>query len=162
MMEEQADKVTIISWSGDLDRAYPVVILATTAAAAGMEVTIFSTFWGLLLLKKKERGVTGTDWMTKMLSLMEPGGPVKLPLSKLNMGGMGPWMMKKIFVKNNIPPLEEFWKMAVDLGIKILPCQMTMDAFGLKRDDLIDGIGEPVGAATAIAEAAAAKINWFI
>jgi peroxiredoxin family protein len=156
------NKVTIIAWSGDLDRAYPILILATTAAASGMDVTIFFTFWGLFILKRNDRGLTGKDWMTKMLSLMNRGGTEHLKLSRLHMAGMGTSMMRQIFKKNNIASLQELLDMAREMGVRLLPCQMTMDALGLTRDDLIDGVGEPAGAATALEEAAASRINWFI
>ncbi len=155
-------KVTIIAWSGDLDRVYPILILATTAAASGMEVTIFFTFWGLFILKRNDRWITGRDWMTRMLSVMNRGGTRYLKLSKLHMGGMGTGMMHSIFRKNKIPSLDELLSLARDLGVKFMPCQMTMDAMGLKREDLIEGVGEPAGAATAIAEAAESAITWFI
>lgn len=155
-------KATIIAWSGDLDRVYPILILATTAAASGMEVTIFFTFWGLFILKRNDKWLTGKDWMTKMLSVMNRGGTHFLKLSKLNMGGMGTWMMHRIFEKNRVPSLDELLSLAKELGVKFLPCQMTMDALGLAREDLIDGVGEPAGAATAIAEAAESDITWFI
>jgi peroxiredoxin family protein len=157
-----SNKVTIIAWSGNLDRAYPILILATTAAASGMDVTIFFTFWGLFILKRNDRGITGKDWMTKMLALMTPGGTEHLGLSRLHMAGMGSSMMRKVFRKNNIASLQELLDMARELGVKLLPCQMTMDALGLTKDDLIEGLGEPAGAATALEEAAGSRINWFI
>ena len=160
--EAKPPKATIIAWSSDLDRAYTALILATTAAAAGMKVTVFATFWGLLLLKKSDRGVTGTDWMTRMLARMAPGGPDRLRLSKFNLGGFGIRIIKELFRQSRIMPLQTFLWMAIDLGVRFIPCQMTMDAFGLKREDLIDEVEEPAGAATAIAEAAESSINWFI
>ncbi len=161
-MEDAPKKLTIIAWSGDLDRVYPVLILATTAAASGMEVTIFFTFWGLFILKRNDKWITGKDWMTKMLSVMNRGGTNYLKLSKLNMGGMGTWMMKKIFKKNQVPTLDELLDMAKEMGVRLLPCQMTMDALGLRREDLIDGVGEPAGAATALAEAGESAATLFI
>lgn len=160
--EARPRKLTIISWSGDMDRLYPVLILATAAAASGWEVVIFSTFWGLFALKRNDRWLTGKDWMTKMLSFMNRGGSDHLGLSKLNMAGMGPWMMKKVFAKNNIPPLHELIATAQELGVKFLPCQMTMDALGLRREDMIDGLGEPAGAAAALDEAASSDVTLFI
>lgn len=154
-------KVTIIAWSGDLDRVYPTLILATTAAASGMRVTIFFTFWGLFILKRNDVRITGKDWMTRMLSLMNRGGTRYLTLSRLHMGGMGTWMMRRVFRKNNIATLDELLDMARELGVRLVPCQMTMDALGLKREDLVEGVGEPAGAATAIAEAADST-TWFI
>jgi len=100
--------------------------------------------------------------MTKMLSFMRRGGTDKLKLSKMNMGGMGPWMMKKIFKAENVPTLDSLIQVALESGVKFIPCQMTMDAFGLKREDLIDGMEDPAGASTAIDVALESQINWFI
>ena len=158
----KARKLTIIAWSGDLDRAYPILILATTAAASGMQVTIFFTFWGLFILKRNDRRFTGRDWMTRMLSLINRGGTDHLKLSRLHMGGMGTWMMRRIFRKNRLPSLAELLTLARETGVRLVPCQMTMDAMGLRREDLIEGVGPPAGAATAIAEAAESAVSWFI
>lgn len=156
------NKVTIIACSGDLDKAYPILILATTAAASGKEVTVFFSFWGLFILKKNDGKIIGQDWMTKMLSWMHRGGTDRLKLSQYRMGGMGTWMMNQVFKKNKVARLSELLDMAKDLGVKLIPCQMTMDAFGLTMNDLIDGVETPVGAATAIELASDAGINWFI
>ena len=160
--EGRPRKLTIIAWSGDMDKVYPVLILATVAAASGWEVVVFVTFWGLFAFKRNDRWITGKDWMTKMLSLMFRGGSEHLGLTRLNMAGMGPWMMKKVFAKNQIPPLRELIETAVEMGVKIMPCQMTMDALGIKREDLIDGLGESAGAAAALEEAATSDVTLFI
>ncbi|MBE0448820.1 MAG: DsrE/DsrF/DrsH-like family protein [Actinobacteria bacterium] len=155
-------KATLIAWSDDLDKIYPTLILATTAAAYDVEVTVFVTFWGLLAFKKNNRGITGKDWMTKALSVMRKGGTKSLKISRLHMGGMGTWMMNKIFKKEKIASLDSLIEEALISGVKFVPCQMTMDAFGLKREDLIDGMGDPAGASTAINVALDSQINWFI
>ncbi len=160
--EKRLKKVSIIAWSGDLDKAYPVLILATTAAASGAEVTIFFTFWGLFLLKRNDRWISGKCWMTRMLHLMNRGGSKHLTLSRLHMMGAGTGMMKAIFRKNRVPSLDEFLEMSKDLGIKLVPCQMSMEALGLGRDDLIEGVSDPAGAATALEEAAASDVTLFI
>lgn len=162
MADRKLKKVTIIAWSGDLDKVYPVLILATTAAAGGAEVTIFFTFWGLFLLKRNDRWITGKDWMTRMLSIINRGGSRYLKLSRLHMAGMGTGMMKAIFRKNRIPSLDEFLEMAKELGVRLVPCQMSMDALGLGQQDLIDGVAEPAGAATALEEAARSEVTLFI
>lgn len=157
-----SNKVTIIACSGDLDKAYPILILATTAAASGKDVTIFFTFWGLFILKKNDAKIIGKDWMTRMLSWMHRGGTDRLKLSQYRMGGMGTWMMNQVFRKNKVARLSELLEMAKELGVKMIPCQMTMDAFGLTLSDLVDGVEQPVGAATALEFASQAGINWFI
>lgn len=150
--EPSGDKLVIMAWSGELDRVWPTMILATTAAAMGKEVTVFFTFWGLFPLVKEDVRITGENWMQKMLSLMNRGGTDHLKLSKMNFAGMGPAMMKKLAKDHGVASPQELFELAVDLGVKLVPCQMTMDLLGLKREDLIDGLEEPAGATTALAE----------
>jgi peroxiredoxin family protein len=153
---------TLIAWGGDLDRLWPTTILATTAAAGGMDVAVFFTFWGLFPLVREDKRITGNNWMTKMLSAMNRGSAAHAGLSKMNMGGMGPTMMRKLAGKNGVAPPEELLEMAADLDVKLWPCQMTMDLMGLKREDMIDGLDEPAGAATALARMQRSAISLFI
>ncbi|HWI51798.1 MAG TPA: DsrE/DsrF/DrsH-like family protein [Symbiobacteriaceae bacterium] len=156
------NKVTIIACSGDLDKAYPILILASTAAASGKDVTIFFSFWGLFIIKKNDGKIIGKDWMTKMLSWLHRGGSERLKLSQYRMGGMGTWMMNQVFRKNKVAKLSELLDMCQELGVRMIPCQMTMDAFGMTMNDLITGVDQPVGAATALEYASDSGINWFI
>ena len=149
--------MTIICWSGDLDRVWPQMILATTGAAYGMQVTLFFTFWGLFTLKRAEARITGDNWMTKMLGVFNQEN-----LSHLNFAGAGPKMMRTIAEQHKVAPPEELLKIAGDLGVRLWPCQMTMDLMGLKHSDLMDGLGAPVGAAAAVAEMQKSSINLFI
>jgi len=146
-------KLVIFAWSGDLDRLWPTFILATTAAAMGMQTTVFFTFWGLFPLVKNEVRITGENWMQKMMSMMNRGGTDHLALSKMNFAGAGPAMMKKLADEHNVASPQELLEVARDLGVTLIPCQMTMDLLGLQRDDLIEGLAEPAGAATALARA---------
>ncbi len=145
--------LVIFAWSGDLDRIWPTFILATTAAAMGMQTTVFFTFWGLFPLVKNEVRITGENWMQKMMSMMNRGGTEHLGLSKMNFAGAGPAMMNKLADEHNVASPQELLEVARDLGVTLIPCQMTMDLLGLERDDLIDGLAEPAGAATALARA---------
>jgi peroxiredoxin family protein len=154
--------VTLIAWGGDLDRIWPTAILATTAAAGGMDVAVFFTFWGLFPLVREDKRITGTNWMTKALSMMNRGSASHAALSKLNMSGMGPMMMRKLASKNGVAPPEELLEMAADLDVKLWPCQMTMDLMGLKGQDLIEGLDEPAGAATALERMKRSAISLFI
>jgi peroxiredoxin family protein len=158
----QAEKMVLIAASGDLDKAWPVMILATTGAAYGMDVTVFFTFWGLSILKKHDSGVTGEDWRQKMLSVFHPGSPNKLGLSKLHFGGLGPRMMKGLADDNNVASVQELLELAQQMGVKLWPCQMTMDLMGITRDDMIEGLHEPVGAGSAISLMKEASISLFI
>ncbi len=153
---------TLIAWGGDLDRIWPTTILATTAAASGMDVAVFFTFWGLFPLVREERRLTGDNWMTRALSLMNRGSAEHAALSKLNMGGMGPMMMRKLADKNGVAAPEDLIGMAQDLDVKLWPCRMTMDLMGLKDTDLIDGLDQPAGAATALERMQRSAISLFI
>jgi peroxiredoxin family protein len=159
--EEKERKLVIFAWSGDLDRVWPTLILSTTGAAMGMQTTVFFTFWGLFPLVKNEVRLTGENWMQKMLSAMNRGGTEHLGLSKMNFAGVGPWMMKKLARDHKVAGPTELLEMARDMGVRLVPCQMTMDLLGLKREDLIDGLEEPAGATSALLEAQDA-ITLFI
>ena len=143
-------ELVIICYSGDLEKTWASLILATTAAASGVPTKIFLTFWGLQTFVKDERRITGENWMQRMLSFMQRPGISHRKLSKMNFLGMGPWMMGSLARKYNVASPKELLDMAVALGVELMPCQMTMDMFGLTREDMIDGLGEPVGAATVV------------
>jgi len=152
--EEDVDhKLVIFAWSGDLDRVWPTLILATTAAAMGWSVTVFFTFWGLFPLVKNDVRMTGDNWMQRMMSVMNRGGTEHLKLSKMNFVGAGPKMMRKLARDNKVASPQELLEEARDMGVHLVPCQMTMDLLGLKRDNLVDGLEDPAGATTALLEA---------
>jgi peroxiredoxin family protein len=158
---EQAEKLVIFAWSGELDRIWPTLILATTGAAMGKETTVFFTFWGLFPLVKDEVRITGENWMQKMLSTMNRGGADHLKLSKMNFAGAGKAMMMHLAKEHRVATPQELLDLAREMGVRLVPCQMTMDLLGLKREDLIEGLEEPAGATTALAEAQGA-ITLFI
>jgi peroxiredoxin family protein len=159
---KQKNKLTIIAWGGDLDRIWPTTILATTAAASGMEASVFFTFWGLFAIVKPGTRITGENWMQKMMSLMNPGSAQKAKLSRYQFAGAGPAMFKKLANDHKIAKPDELIVTALELGVRLIPCQMTMDLLGLKSSDLLDGLEEPIGAATAIAEMRDAAVSLFI
>ena len=150
------DKLVILASSGDLERTWATLILASTGAAMGKDVTVFFTFWGLFTLVRDDVGITGESWMQKMLATLNRGGTEHLKLSKLNFAGMGPAMMRSIAKRHNIAQPRELLDLAREMGVRFIPCQMTMDMMGLRREDLIDGIEEPAGATTALLAAAGA------
>ena len=160
---ETPGKISIIAWSGDLDRIWPGLILSTTAVASGMEASMFFTFWGLFALVKPEAArSTGDNWMQKMLAIYNPGSVKKAKLSKMNFAGAGPKMLAKLAKDYKTPLPGELLETAIDMGVKIIPCQMTMDMLGLKREHLLEGLPDPVGAATALLEMKGAEIQLFI
>ena len=158
----EKEKMVLIAASGDLDKAWPVLILATTGAAYGMEVTVFFTFWGLGILKKPGTGLSGEDWRQKMLSAFKRGTTEHLQLSTMNFGGMGPKMMKDLADKHKVASVQELLELAQQMGVKLWPCQMTMDLMGLRQEDLLDGLDDPAGAGSAISLMKQASISLFI
>ncbi|HJT37914.1 MAG TPA: DsrE/DsrF/DrsH-like family protein [Actinomycetota bacterium] len=151
--DEEDHKLVIFAWSGDLDKVWPTLILSTTAAAMGWSVTVFFTFWGLFPLVRNDVRVTGDNWMQRMMSLMNRGGTEHLKLSKMNFAGAGPRMMKKLARDHKVADPQTLLEEARDMGVHLVPCQMTMDLLGLKEADLIDGLEQPAGATTALLEA---------
>jgi peroxiredoxin family protein len=143
-------QLVIINWSGEYDKIMPTLIMASVAAASGYKAQVFLTFWGLLPFVKDERRITGDNWMQKMLSFMQRPGISHLKMSQMNFLGMGPWMIGKLSQQYNVASPKELLEACQLMGVEFLPCQMTMDMFGLKREDMIDGLGEPVGAATVL------------
>lgn len=148
--ETPVKQLVIINWSGEFDRVMPTLIMANAAAAMGYQTKVFTTFWGLLPFVKDQKRIVGENWMQKMLAFMQRPGISHLKTSKMNFFGMGPWMMGVLSRKYSIASPKELLEAAEALGVEFMPCQMTMDMFGLKREDMIDGLGEPVGAATVL------------
>jgi peroxiredoxin family protein len=158
----QTRDILIICYSGELEKTWATMILATTGAAMGQKVRVFLTFWGLQTFVKDSKRITGTNWMQKMMSFMQRPGISHRKLSKMNFMGMGPWMMGKLAKQYNVSSPKELLEIAQAMGVEFMPCQMTMDMFGLKKEDMIDGIGEPVGAATVLALMSEGSAPLFI
>jgi peroxiredoxin family protein len=142
--------VLIICYSGELEKTWATMILASTSAAMGVKTRVFVTFWGLQTFVKDSKRITGKNWMQRMMSFMQRPGVSHRKLSKMNFLGMGPWMMNKLAKQYNVASPKDLLEAAQAMGVEFIPCQMTMDMFGLTRDDLIEGMSEPVGAATVI------------
>jgi peroxiredoxin family protein/TusA-related sulfurtransferase len=156
-----ADSATFIVFDDDLDKLIASFVLANGALAAGKKVTMFFTFWGLNALKKNSKVKVKKDLISKMFGVMLPKGTSELKLSKMNMFGIGPKMIRWIMRKKNIASLEELMKAAMEKGVKIVACQMSMDVMGIKKEELIDGI-EIGGVATYMSAASESNINLFI
>ena len=152
---------TLVVFSGDLDKAIASFIIATGAASMGKEVTMFFTFWGLNILKSKHKPSVAKDTMEKMFDIMLPGHPGKLPLSQMNMMGMGPAMIKQIMKKHNVDDLETLIKNAIDMGVKVVACSMSMDLMGIKKEEFIDGV-EIGGVASYLGATEDSGLNLFI
>lgn len=157
----QNDGKTIIVFSGDLDKVLASFIIANGAAAMGRPVTMFFTFWGLNALRKPDKQKVEKTFIESMFGSMLPRGSKKLKLSKMNMGGMGTSMMKKIMRDKNIDSLEELIKKAISQGVKIVACTMSMDVMGIKQEELIDGV-ELGGVGSYLGDAEESNVNLFI
>lgn len=154
--------ILIIDYSGDLEKVWASMILASTSAAMGVRTRVFVTFWGLQAFVKDSKRITGENWMQKMLAFMQRPGVSHRKLSKMNYFGMGPWMMGKLAKQYGVASPKELLEVAQAMGVEFIPCQMTMDMFGLKPDDMIEGMGEPVGAATVIGLLTENSVPLFI
>ncbi|WP_434796161.1 CoA-disulfide reductase [Terrisporobacter vanillatitrophus] len=152
---------TLVVFSGDLDKAIASFIIATGAASMGKEVTMFFTFWGLNILKKKNRPKVSKDTMEKMFDVMLPSHTGKLPLSKMNMGGMGPKMIEQIMKKHNVDDIDTLIANAINMGVKVVACSMSMDLMGIKHEEFIDGV-EVAGVAAYLGATEDSGLNLFI
>jgi len=159
-MEEKKKKLSMVVFSGDLDKLFAAFAIATGAAAANMEVTMFFTFWGLRALKKKKR--TGKSLFGKLLGLFYGGDINRSTPSKMNFGGIGRWMFKKMMKAKRVPSLAEMRQMAIDLGVKLHGCQMSMEVMEIPRDKIIDEVAQCVGVATFIEQAQQADVTLFV
>ena len=157
----EKEKFNIVVFSGDMDKVLAAFILATTSASMGMEVRMFFTFWGLNVLRKKKL-MSGKNLLQKMMSLLNKGGADRLPLSKFNMLGMGPALMKIMMKGSKIPSIPEFVKMSKELGVKLVACTTTLGFMGFEKEDFIDELDGFAGAATFLADAREGKISYFI
>ncbi|HZK40759.1 MAG TPA: FAD-dependent oxidoreductase [Atribacterota bacterium] len=152
---------TLVVFSDNLDKAIASFIIANGAAAMGRKVTMFFTFWGLNILRKPTGENVKKDFLGRMFGMMMPKGSQKLKLSQMSMGGLGGKMIRYIMKKNNALSLEESIEQAMEQGIKIIACNMSMDLMGIKKEELVDGI-EIGGVATYLAAAETADTNLFI
>ena len=158
-----SNKLSMIVFSGDMDKALAAFVIATGAVAMGMEVIMFFTFWGTPCSETSTRRWGGKDTISKMFGTMLPTGMSQTKLSNMNMGGMGTAMMKFLMKKKNVSSLEEFLALAEELEVKIFICEMSMDLMGFKREEMIDYKHLTYGGVAGfLAEAIDSKIQLFI
>ena len=155
------DAATIIVFSGDLDKVLAAFVLATGAAAAGLETSMFFTFWGLSALKKKQAAAGQKNLMEKMFQVMTPGSSEALGTSKMNFFGMGAVMLRRMMKDKEIASLEELMGLARELNVKMIACTMSMDAMGVSKDELLDDLTYG-GVATYMADAVRSRVTLFI
>ncbi|MCX7682322.1 MAG: DsrE/DsrF/DrsH-like family protein [Anaerolineae bacterium] len=155
------NKATIVVFSGDMDKVFAAFIIATGCAAAGMDTTLFFTFWGLNAIKKGEP-IKAKSLLGKMMGIMNRGGIERLNPSRFSFGGIGRILFNKMMRDKKVASLPELRQTAIDLGVHLLACKMSMDVLEITRDDLIPEVEDIVGVATFVKEAANSKIQLFI
>ncbi|UCF77853.1 MAG: DsrE/DsrF/DrsH-like family protein [Candidatus Eiseniibacteriota bacterium] len=160
--QSRPKKVTLVVFSADMDRAIAAFNIAVGAASMGMEAMMFFTFWGLNILKRRGAPSTSRGFIRRMLSAMSPKGPHNLPLSKLNMLGMGPMMMKKLMKKHSVPGVEEMLVLAKETGVKLVACTVTMELMGISKEALIDDVDSYAGVAAYLGEASQSDVTLFV
>ena len=156
---EDNSNMTMVVFSGDLDKAIAAFIIANGALTMGKKVTMFFTFWGLSILKKKN--LAKKSFIEKMFAMMLPKNSQDLPVSKMNFFGIGAKMIRSVMKKKNIMSLEELIKKAIDSGVNITACTMSMDVMGISEEELIDGINYG-GVGQYLGEAEKSNNNLFI
>lgn len=156
-----ADNKTLIVFSDDLDKALASFVIANGAASTGKKVTMFFTFWGLNVIKKQHKPTVTKDIFGKMFGWMLPTHSGKLKLSKMNMGGAGSWMMHLIMKRKRIDSLESLIQQAIDNGVEMIACTMSMDVMGVQKEELMDNVTLG-GVASYLERAEEANVNLFI
>ena len=160
MEEEKKKKLSMVVFSGDMDKLFAAFSIALGAAAANMEVTMFFTFWGLRALKKKVG--TGKSLFGRMLGMMYGGDINRATPSKMSFGGIGRWMFKKMMNAKGVTPLPELRQTALDLGVKMYPCQMSVDVMEIHPETMIDEVQGCVGVAFFVEQAQQSEVSLFI
>ncbi len=160
MPEDKKKKLSMVVFSGDLDKLFAAFSIAAGAAASNMDVVMFFTFWGLRALKKKVP--TGRSLFGRLLGRFYGGDIEKAAPSRLSFGGLGRWMFKKMMKAKRVPTLAELRQSAVDLGVKMYGCQMSMDVMEIPRESLIEETAACVGVAYFIEQAQQSDVSLFI
>ena len=156
------EKMTIIVFSGEMDKALAAFNLAVGGASSGIEVTMFFTFWGLNVIKRNEGGIKSKGIMRKMLNFVNRGGAKRLPLSRFHMLGAGKWMMKRLMNDINFPQVQELIAIAKEFGVKFVACTTSMEIMGISKEAFIPEVDSVAGVATYLADAKESKINLFV
>ena len=160
MAQEKRKKLSMVIFSGEMDKLFAAFSIATGAAASNMEVKMFFTFWGLRALKKNIR--TGKSLLGRLFGLFYGGDINRASPSKMSFGGIGRWMFKKMMNAKNVPTLEELRQTAIDLGIKLYGCQMSMEVMEIPKEKMIDDVAQCVGVPTFIEQAQQADVTLFV
>jgi peroxiredoxin family protein len=161
MPEEKRKKLAMVVFSGDMDKLVAAFSIAGGAAASNMDVTMFFTFWGLRALKKKNIR-TGRSFLGRLFGFFSGGDIDKSAPSKMKFFGIGSWMFKKMMKAKHIPSLGEMRQLAVEMGVRMYGCQMSMEVMEIPRESMIDEVAQCVGVAFFLEQAEQADISLFI
>jgi peroxiredoxin family protein len=154
------DRATLVVFSGEMDTLFAALTIAVGAASMGMQVSMFFTFWGLTALRRS-KSYAGKSTAQKMVAMMLPDGPAKVPTSRMNMAGLGPPFFKYLMQQRNVESLPDMVALAQELGVRMVACEMSMGVMGVTREELIEGI-DYGGVAVYLADAARSKITLFV
>ncbi len=154
------DRVSLVVFSGELDRVLAAFVIATGAAALGQNVSMFFTFWGLNALRRK-KVLSGKKFGERLMAVMSPEGSASLPLSRMNFFGIGAKMMRSMMQAKQVSSLEDLMQMASDLGVRIVACEMSRDVMGIHEDEMQKGV-EFGGVATFLGDALRSRVTLFI
>ncbi len=154
------DRVSLVVFSGELDRVLAAFVIATGAAALGEQVSMFFTFWGLNALRQK-KSFGGKTLFQKMMAIMSPNGSKKLPVSKMNYFGIGAKMLRSMMKEKNVASLEDLMAMAREMGVRVIACEMSRDVMGVSDAELA-GAPECGGVATFLGDALKSRVTLFV
>jgi peroxiredoxin family protein len=160
--QDTEDRLSMVVFSGDLDRAIAAFIIATGAAAMGLEVSMFFTFWGLSVVRKKDNKIfAGKNILEKGFTAMLPGDSLGMGISQMNFFGAGSKVIRKLMRDHDVASLEELMEMAQDFGVRMVACEMSRELLGVKDEELMEGM-EIGGVATFVGDASRSKLSLFI
>ncbi len=154
------DRLAMVVFSGDLDKAIAALIIATGAASMGLETSMFFTFWGLNAVKK-QKVFAGKNLLEQGFTAMLPGGMGQMGLSQMNFFGAGAQIIRKLMRDHGVMSVEELFDLARELGVRMVVCDMSRELLGARDDELVDGL-EHGGVATFLGDATRAKVTLFI
>jgi peroxiredoxin family protein len=157
------NRLCLIIFSGEMDKLLAAFVMATGAAASGMSVSMFFTFWATAALKKNRFQVKGKPLIERMFGWMMPSGMRNAPLSKLNMGGLGKWLIGREMKNKKVPDLPALLKLAGELEVEIQICEMSMSLMGIRQEELVEYPGmKRAGVVYCLDQCANARVSLFI
>jgi len=160
-MAQENNRAAIVVFSGDMDKVFAALIIATGCAAAGMDTTLFFTFWGLNAIKTGQP-IKAKGFLGRMMGIMNRGGLHRINPSRFSFGGVGRILFSKMMKDKGVQSLEDLRQTAIDLDVHLLACKMSMDVLEISKSDLIPEVEDVVGVATFVKAASGAQLQLFI